>query len=606
MSGVSARASRPSELRSAIKSLWPAYAVVAAASGVINLLMLTGPIFMLQVYDRVLTSRSGATLAGLCVMAATLFLFQGALDTLRSRILIRSGRVFDEQVAPRAFDVLSRSEPSGARDGLQSVRDLDAIRGFLSGQGLAALFDLPWMPLYVAVCFLFHPMMGWAVLGGALVLCVVTVVGDRMTRRPTAALTPLAARRRDLADAARRNAVLAAALGMRGRLGELWAKRNDAYLDHQQAISDVTGAIGGLTRLLRTVMQSGMLALGAWLVINQEATGGVMLAATILTIRALSPVEAAIANWKGLVAARLAWRRLDEALTETPPAPARTPIPAPKKAISLTAVGLAPPSGKNLIVSDVSLTLEAGVALGVVGASGSGKSSLGRALVGAWKPARGVIRLDGATYDQFGEEQIGSFAGYLPQDVELLAGTVAENISRFSREADSGAVIAAARAAGVHDLVVRLPDGYDTEVGEGGVLLSGGQRQRIGLARALYGEPFLVVLDEPNSNLDAQGEQALTRAILEIRARGGAVVVIAHRPSALVAVDRLLVLSEGRPLHYGARDAVLQKLGAAPFAKPQVHPAPQPAPVAQAVAQADAQPKPRRAKPARRRPDAES
>lgn len=567
MSRVSPRTPfRRTELRQAVRSLWPAIAGIAAASAMINILMLTGPLFMLQVYDRVLTSRSGATLVGLCVMALVLFLFQGAFEALRSRILARTGLAFDARVAPRAFEVLARSEPAAGRDGMQVIRDLDSVRGFISGPGLAALFDLPWMPLYVGVCFLFHPWLGVAVLCGAVMLCAITLVGDRLTRRPSAELTPLAARRRDLADATRRNAVLSGALGMRGRLADMWAGRNEAFLDKQTEVADISNSLNSLTRTLRTALQSGVLALGAWLVINQEATGGVMLAATILTVRAVSPVEVVIGHWKSLVGARQAWGRLETELEASPPAADRTPLPAPRRDVALASVGLAPPEGKNLIVSDITLRIEAGSALGVVGASGSGKSSLGRALVGAWPTTRGMIRLDGATFDQFAPDAIGAFVGYLPQDVELFAGTVAQNISRFCAEPDPQALLAAARSAGVHDLILRLPDGYDTEVGEGGVLLSGGQRQRIGLARALYGAPFLVVLDEPNSNLDAQGEQALTQAIVEVRRRGGVVVVIAHRPSALSAVDQLLVLNDGRMLHHGPRDEVLARLGAATLA----------------------------------------
>ena len=572
MRAVDRRKTNRSPLREAVKASRGAIIGVAAASGLMNLLMLTGPIFMLQVYDRVLPSRSGATLVGLGIIALVMFAFQGLFDSLRGRILLRIGRSLDQRIGPRVFSVLLRSEPSGDHDGLQSIRDADSIRGFMSGSGLAAVFDLPWMPLYVGVCFAFHPAIGAAVLGGVVLLCGMTFLSEMLTKGPTAELTVLAGGRRDIAGTTRRNAVLVGALGMRGRMAEIWSQRSERYLSAQQNLGDTTSGLGAATRTMRTILQSGVLALGAWLVINQQATGGVMLASTILTIRALAPVESVIANWKGFVAARQAWHRLDEAFAKTPDAEPRTPIPPPRRELSLAGVGLVAPRGQNLVVADVSFAIQAGTALGVVGPSGSGKSSLGRALVGAWQPARGVIRLDGATLDQWSPDVAGAFTGYLPQDVELFDGTIAENIARFQADPHPVALMKAAAAAGVHDLVLRLADGYETQVGEGGILLSGGQRQRIGLARALYGEPFLVVLDEPNANLDTQGEQALTQAIVDVRRRGGIVVVIAHRPSALVAVDRLLVMNEGRVQDFGPRDEVLGRLGAAPFAKPAAAP----------------------------------
>lgn len=563
-----------SPLREAVRASRGAILGVAAASGLMNLLMLTGPIFMLQVYDRVLPSRSGATLVGLGLIALVMFVFQGVFDSLRGRILLRIGRSLDHRIGPRVFSLVLRTDPTGKADGMQSIRDADSIRGFMSGSGLAAVFDLPWTPLYVGVCFAFHPAIGAAVLAGVVILCGMTLLGETLTRGPTAQSTVLAGARRDIAETTRRNAVLIGALGMRGRMSDIWRERSERYLAAQQRLGDTTAGLGAASRTMRTILQSGVLALGAWLVINQQATGGVMLASTILTIRALAPVEQVIANWKGFVVARQAWHRLEENFEAAPEAGARTPIPAPKRALSLAGVGLVAPGGQNLVVADVSFAIRAGTALGVVGPSGSGKSSLGRALVGAWQPARGVIRLDGATLDQWSPDVAGAFTGYLPQDVELFDGTIAENISRFAAAPDPAALMKAAAAAGVHDLVLRLADGYDTAVGQGGVLLSGGQRQRIGLARALYGEPFLVVLDEPNANLDTEGEQALTKAIIDVRRRGGIVVVIAHRPSALAAVDRLLVLNEGRVQDVGPRDEVLARLGAAPFAKPAAGPPP--------------------------------
>ena len=561
------------ELRAAIADYRSALIGIAVASGLINLLSLTGPIFMLQVYDRVLPSRSVPTLLGLALLALVLFGFQGLLDMLRGRILVRIGRALDQKLSPRVFDIVTRlplrSRPAG--DGLQSMRDLDNVRSFMSSAGLTAFFDLPWMPLYVAVCFLFHPWMGFTVLIGAVVICSLALLTEAVTRGPSQASVALAASRRALAEAARRNAALLQALGMRHRIGRLWAKANDDYLQKQQTTYDMVGELGGLSRVLRVILQSGVLGVGAYLVISQEATAGVMLAATILSARALAPAELAIANWKPFITARQSFGRLSETLAALPPEQDEMSLPDPMRNLRVTSITLVPPGMGAAALHEVSFTLAAGSALGVIGPSGSGKTSLARALVGVWRPVRGAIRLDGATLDQWSQDVLGRFIGYLPQEVELFDGTVAENIARFEPEADPTKLIAAATAAGVHDVILRLPQGYKTQVGEGGAALSGGQRQRIALARALYGDPFLVVLDEPNSNLDALGEEALTRAIRAVRARAGIAVVIAHRPSAVAAVDHILVLNEGRVQAFGARDRILQQLR---------QPAPAPAAVA--------------------------
>jgi PrtD family type I secretion system ABC transporter len=551
------------ELRAAIRAFRSALIGVGVATGLINLLSLTGPLFMLQVYDRVLPSRSLPTLGGLALLVLVLFAFQGLLDLLRGRILLRIGRGLDEKLSPRAFEIMLRAprHPHAAVEGLQSIRDLDHVRSFASSVGLTAFFDLPWMPLYVAVCFLFHPVMGFAVLFGALVICSLTVLTERLTREPSRASVALAAARHKLAEAARRNAALIQALGMRGRMGEQWMRANDVYLQSQQTANDIVVGFGSLSRVLRIIVQSAVLGIGAYLVINQEATAGVMLAATVLSARALAPVELAIANWKAFVTARQGWLRLSEALTAIPIEEERIGLPPPARNLRLTAVTLVPPGMGAAALHDVSFSLTAGNALGVIGPTGSGKTSLARALVGVLKPVRGTIRLDGATLDQWSPDVFGRFIGYLPQEVELFEGTVAENIARFESDADPTRLIAAATAAGVHDVILRLPQGYKTPVGEGGALLSGGQRQRIALARALYGDPFLVVLDEPNSNLDAPGEQALAAAIGGIRARGGIAVVIAHRPSAVAAVDHILVLNEGRVQAFGPREQILQQVG---------------------------------------------
>lgn len=551
--------STPPDLTTAVRDCRSALIGIAIESGLVNLLMLSGPLFMLQVYDRVLPSGSIPTLVGLFTLVATLYAAQGMLDAMRTRLLARTGRVLDEKLAPRVFGSIIHTalRENGGADAIQASRDLDAIRSFVSSGGFTAFFDLPWIPLYIGVCFLFHPLMGVAVLVGAVLICGLALIAELLTRRPARELVTLASSRRVIAEATRRNAELIHALGMRRAMAQRWSRENDAYLDRQESVADLAGGFGGLSRTFRAFLQSAVLAIGAYLVIRQQATAGVMLAATVLSICALAPVDLAIANWKAFITARQSWINLANVLAGTPHRSAPVSLPLPASELRCTGVSVAAPESETLLLHDVSFTLQAGRALGVIGPSGSGKSSLARVLVGAWAPARGVIRLDGSTLDRWDSDVLGRSIGFLPQDVELLAGTVADNIARFAFHADPDALLAAAQAAAVLDLIRVLPNGFDTQVGEGGTLLSGGQRQRIALARALYGNPFLVVLDEPNSNLDAQGEAALMQAIARIRARGGAVVVITHRPTVLAAVDDILVLNGGRVQAYGPRDAIL-------------------------------------------------
>lgn len=537
-----------------------AFVGVACMSALVNVLYLTGSFFMLEVYDRVIPSRSVPTLVGLCVLALMLYAIQGVLEAIRARVLVRIGMALDEAVSGRVFDATVRAPLKGAigGDGGMPLRDLDQLRAFLSGGGPSALFDLPWMPVYLAICFLFHPLIGVAAIGGMLVLVAVTLLNDRATRQPTALSAVHAQQRSVLAEVSRRNAEALAALGMQGRLGLRWALVNRDYGVAQRRASDAVGGFGALSKVFRTALQSGVLALGAWLVIHNEATGGIIIASSILVSRALAPAELAIAHWKSFAAARQSWRRLSELFVRLPEAPEPHPLPAPTRTLTVEALTVVPPGGRRLVVQEASFGLSAGQGLGVIGPSASGKSSLARALVGIWTPVRGQVRLDGAALDQWSSEALGPHLGFLPQEVELFPGTVAENIARFEDGADAGRVIAAAKAACVHELILRLPEGYDTRIGENGSGLSAGQRQRVGLARALYGDPFLVVLDEPNSNLDAEGEAALTEAIAGVRRRGGICVVIAHRPSALAALDMVLVLADGRVQSFGPRDEVLK------------------------------------------------
>jgi len=557
-----ANAAKSSPIAIGLSACKGAFATVAALTALINVLMLTGSLFMLQVYDRVLPSRSVPTLVALGALAIALYAFQGFLDLARGRILVRIGTFLDEKLSGRIYDAVARLplKIQARSDGTQAVRDLDQIRGFLSGLGPTALFDLPWMPLYLGICFIFHVWIGITALAGAIVLVSLTLWTELFTRTPARAAAEAGARRLGLAESTRRNAEALQAMGMQGRLAAAWSKVNGKYLVASQGAADVAGGLGALSRVMRMMLQSLVLAVGAYLAINQEATAGVMIASSILVSRALAPVELAIANWKGFVAARQSRRRLSELLSLMSREEPAMALPPPAKSLAVEALAMAPPGQQRLTVQEVSFTLQAGQGLGIIGPSASGKSSLARGIVGVWAPARGKIRLDGAALDQWSSEALGPHIGYLPQDVELLDGTVAENIARFAPTLDSDAVIAAARAAGVHDLIVRLADGYETQIGENGAAISAGQRQRIALARALYGNPFLVVLDEPNSNLDAEGDEALTQAILGARERGAVVIVIAHRPSALLGVDLLLAMANGRAQTFGPKEEVLKKV----------------------------------------------
>ena len=560
-----------SELAEALAACRGAFYGTALISGMSNILMLTGAMFMLEIYDRVLPSRSMPTLVGLLVLAAALFTALGILDAIRGRILVRIGGALDETLSGRVYDTLMRLPLRiGARsDGTQPLRDLDAVRSYLSGLGPVALFDLPWIPLYLAICFAFHPLIGFAALAGAIILIVLTLLTEILMRAPARAATEAAVARNGLAEASRRNAEALVAMGMAGHIAARWSEANRQYMRSQQEASDLGGGLGAISKVLRMMLQSGVLAVGAYLVIHQEASAGIIIAASILSARALAPVDLAIANWKGFVAARQSWQRLNRLLTMSPARLTPMQLQTPVHRLTVEAVSASPPGVPKVVVQDITFELEAGQGLGIIGPSGSGKSSLVRLLVGVWQPVRGNVRLDGAALDQWASDALGRHIGYLPQDVELLAGTVAENIARFEPNPDTEAVIAAAKAVGVHDLIVRLPGGYDTPIGEQGSALSAGQAQRVALARAVYRDPFLVVLDEPNSNLDSEGEEALTRAILGVRERMGIVIVVAHRPSAIAGVDRLLMMNQGKAQAIGPKDEVLSKVLQRPLAIPR-------------------------------------
>jgi PrtD family type I secretion system ABC transporter len=550
---------RRSELGDALRACRTAFYGVGAISFMINLLYLTGSIFMLEVYDRVLPSRSVPTLVGLALLAGGLYIAQGVLDLIRGRILGRIGTSLDEDLNARVFDTVVRLPliVGGRNEGLQPLRDLDNLRSFLSGMGPGAFFDLPWLPFYLAICFAFHAMIGVTALIGAIILVSLTVLTEYKSRAPVREAMGLAARRNDLAATSRRNAEVLVAMGMSGRLMQRWSEANQSYLSGNQRASDVAGGLGAMAKVLRMTLQSAVLAVGAYLVIHQEATAGIIIAGSILSARALAPVDLAIAHWKGFVAARQSWHRLNRLLEQMPARSAQTLLQNPESRLSVEGVSIVPPGDQRVIVNDVTFALQAGSGLGVIGPSGSGKSSLVRALVGVWQPFRGKVRLDGAALDQWSSDVLGRHIGYLPQDVELFAGSVAQNISRFDPDASADAIIAAAKEAGVHEMIIKMRDGYDTQIGEQGTALSAGQAQRLALARAVYGNPFLIVLDEPNSNLDTEGDEALTRAVRGARERGAIVVIVAHRPVGIEAVDQLLVLKDGRMQAFGPKETVL-------------------------------------------------
>jgi PrtD family type I secretion system ABC transporter len=550
------------ELATALAACRSAFFGIGLFSGVINVLMLTGSFYMLEVYDRVLPSRSVPTLVGLTILVAGLFAFLGLLDLIRGRVLARVGASIDHALTRRVYDALIRvALKLGSRDdGIQPVRDLDRVREFLSSQGPVALFDLPWIPIYLLICFAFHVWIGVAALTGAIVLVGLTLLTELFTRKPSLTATRLAAARNGFAETSRRNAEVIAAMGMAACLLEQWNEINAEFTGRQRRASDAAGGLAAFAKVFRMMLQSGVLGIGGYLVIQQQATAGVIIASSIVTARALAPIDLAIANWRGFLGARQAWDRLRKLLMLLPAAADPLPLPPPVNSVAVEMASTAPPGGQKLVVQDANFVLKAGTGLGIIGASASGKSSLVRMLVGVWPTARGTVRLDGAALPHWSAEALGRHVGYLPQDVELMTGTVAQNIARFERQPDAAAIIAAAKAAGVHDLILGLPDAYGTQIGEQGGMLSAGQRQRIALARALYRDPFLVVLDEPNSNLDADGETALTNAILGIRARGGIAIVVAHQPSALAGVDYLLIMGKGRQIALGPKAEILRGL----------------------------------------------
>ncbi len=531
-------------------------------SAAINILMLTGAVFMLLVYDEVLPSRSTPSLVGLLVIIIVAFAFMAVIEHLRSRIMHHVGETVEVELAETSFRMMLNAELAGAEGekSSQTLRDLDKLRAFLTGPGPMAFLDLPWVLLFLGLLYAFHYLIGLVATLGAVLLIILTLFTDRMTKSLIEESTKASAERYAYVEACRRNAEVISALGMTERSTAGWVSLTQTNRQASNVVSARLGGLQTLSKTFRLLLQSLVLACGAWLVIMDKATGGVIIASTILSSRALAPIEAVIGNWRGFVAAHQAWRRLAARLAGYAPPETLTVLPTPQKTLVVESLAALAPGKQMVLFHDISFRLAAGDTLGVIGPSGSGKSSLVRTLVGVMQPARGAVRLDGASLDQWDLDVLGRHIGYLPQDIELFDGTIAQNIARFDPQATSEAVIAAANAAAVHDLIVRLPEGYETRIGPNGRNLSVGQRQRIALARALFGDPFLIVLDEPNSNLDASGDVALNEAIAFARARGAIVIMVAHRPSALTEIQKVLWMEQGKMRAFGKKEDVLAEV----------------------------------------------
>lgn len=546
---------------------------VGCFTALINVLMLVPSIYMLQVYDRVLSSQNETTLAMLSLMVVGFFVFIGLLEVVRSFIVIRIGsqleRRFNLRVYQAAFE---RNLFKGEGNAGQSLGDLTHIRQFVTGPALFAFFDAPWFPVYLFVIYLFNVWLGVLATAGALLLIALACLNEYMTKKPLGEAAGFSQQSSQLATSHLHNAETIQAMGMLGSLRKRWFQVHSRFLGLQNQASDTGAVISSLSKTLRLCLQSLVLGLGALLVIKGDMTAGMMIAGSILMGRVLSPIDQLIAVWKQWSGAKLAYRRLDALLQAFPPSDEAMALPAPKGQITFEQVSAGPPGQRAATLHMVNFNLGAGEVLGVLGASGSGKSTLARVLVGVWPTLGGTVRLDGADIHRWNRDQLGPYIGYLPQDIELFSGSIAENIARFS-EADAQKVVAAAQQAGVHEMILRLPQGYDTQLGEDGSGLSGGQKQRVALARAMYGTPSLVVLDEPNSNLDTVGEAALASAIAQLKAQGTTVVLVTHRSSVLAQADKLLVLNEGRLQAFGASQDVLKALSGAANEQPREKPA---------------------------------
>lgn len=544
------------------------FVLVGVASVLLNVLVFAGSAYMMLVYDSVLPSRSIPTLVGLFAMLVLLYVFQSVFDAIRSEALLGvANGVHDDLFEAVHYATVTRPLRMGndKGDGLQFTRDLDSIHTFLASSGPIALIDLPWVIVFMLVLFALHWWLGVTALLGCVVMAVLALVSNRRTQEGSREIANITGRRSAAALSEIRFAESALAMGMQERLVARTSGWENGFIAAQSYLSRTVSRLGGASKTFRMLLQSLILTVGALLVIDNKASGGVILASSVLSGRALAPVDMAIANWKGLVSARTGWNRVVQAIaTFRKPAPRSVALARPTGELSIRDIWVAPPGTQRFTLQGVSMTLTPGQVLAVIGPSAAGKTTLVRAILGIWKPNRGEVRLDGATLDQWDPEVLGSFFGYVPQTVDLVDGTIGQNIARFDPDATSEQIVAAARAAGMHEAILALPDGYETPVSAGAVELSAGQRQRVGLARALYGDPFLLVLDEANSNLDATGDAALANAIAGVQARGGIVIMITHRPATLGPATHLAVINGGRLADIGPRDEVMKRMQGEP------------------------------------------
>lgn len=550
----------PTEFRRILRTGRSGLMTVGIFSLFINVLMLVQPFYMLQIFDRVLRSESLETLAFLTLIVFALFVLMGLLQFIRSRILVRLGVQLDQSVSGRLFESMFRNSLSRpGSESAQALDDMTSFRQFLTGPGVIALFDVPWMPIYLALMFLFHPLLGWYGVACTLIVGALSYANEVVTRKPLAMANQANRQARRFASNNVRNAEVIHAMGMEPNIRRRWLQRQGEMVNSQAFASDKAGIFSNASRSVRFMAQAFAYGVGAFLIIRGELSGGMLIAGAILIGRALAPLDQIIGSWKQIAQARTAYGRLEELFEQYPHEPQRLTLPSPVGHLQVEKLMAAPAGSRNPILRGISFNLEAGDSLGIIGPSGAGKSSLARAILGVWPVLNGVVRLDGADMRQYNREEVGPHIGYLPQDIELFDGTVAENIARFG-EKDDDAVVKAAKRSGAHDVIVHLPNGYDTPVGVAGGTLSAGQRQRIGLARALYGEPALVVLDEPNSNLDDAGEHALSEALKDLRGVGATVIVITHKRNILAQLEKLMILRNGQIAGFGGRDDVLAKI----------------------------------------------
>jgi len=543
-------------------------------SFVSNLLMLTLPLYLFQLFDRVVTSHSIDTLVLLTLIALVALVAQALLDLVRGRILVRLGLAFERAIGRTVLLALMSRSGRGQPSSAQSLRDLQEVRTFFTGNNLVTLLDAPWIPVYVAVIYLFHPALGLIAAAGAALLLAIAALNSWLTGTAIKTAGEASARSFGEADGYLRNAEAARAMGMSSRLADRWHAGNDLSIAAFARATDSVGLLAVAAKAFRLFLQAAIMGVGIYLVLEKDATSGIVMAAAILMARALAPVEMAIATWRSTASARAAWRRLKSTLEDVASQAAPMPLPRPKGQLSVERANVMVPGRELPLLRNIGFTLEPGEVLGIIGPSGSGKSTLCRALVGLQPIMPGAVRLDGADLRHWDPDRLGEHIGYLPQDVQLLFGTVRENISRMRPDAPAEQVVAAAKRAGVHDMILRLPHGYDTHIGEGGGILSGGERQRIALARSLFGEPRLIVLDEPNAHLDMYGEDALVKATLQAKKNGATVVIVTHRPSILKRADKLLVLRNGAIEQFGPVSQVLNSLRGEPLVKPAAVPVP--------------------------------